>query len=342
VTGAPGTVSVVVCAYTEDRWDDLVGSVESVRALPETTEVVLVVDHCETLLVRSRARWDDVVVVPNSLRRGLSGARNTGVAVSRGDLVAFLDDDATADALWLAHLLAPFADAGVVGVGGHATPRWPAGSDAFYPPEALWVVGCSHRGLPTSTADVRNVIGCSMAFRRDAVVAVGGFSLDTGRVGTVPLGGEETDLCIRIRQADPSARVVLEPRADVSHRVTPSRVTVAYARRRGWGEGLSKAALSRQVGAGDALSSESDYLRRVVPAALLRELRQTGRGGAGRAAVLVTVVVATVLGYAAGTLRGARPAPHDPAVGRALLLEAAATASSATTASPTVVAGVVS
>jgi len=324
VTDGPVTVTVVVCAYTEDRWDDLVASVESVRRLPETTEVVLVIDHSDALLARSRARWSDVVVVPNRFRQGLSGARNTGVAAAHGEVVAFLDDDAAADPRWLEHLLAPFAQPEVVGVGGHATPRWPDGARAFYPPEALWVVGCSHRGLPTTTADVRNVIGCSMAFRRASVVAVGGFNLDTGRVGTVPLGCEETELCIRIRQADPSARIVLEPRADVSHHVTPQRVTWAYARRRGWSEGLSKAALSRQVGAGDALSSESDYLRRVVPAALVRELGQTGRGGAGRAGVLLTVVVATVLGYAAGTLRRARLAPHDPAVGRAVLEEATA------------------
>ncbi|ROS61997.1 glycosyl transferase family 2 [Frigoribacterium sp. PhB160] len=313
------SVSVVVCAYTEDRWADLEQSVESVRRPDGSTEVVLVIDYNDALLARSRDRWDDVLVIPNEFRQGLSGARNTGVARSRGDVVAFLDDDATAAADWLDLLTIQFADPSVVGVGGHATPVWPEGGGELYPPELLWVVGCSHRGLPTTTSDVRNVIGCSMAFRREAILSVGGFNPDTGRVGKIPLGCEETELCIRVRQADPTARIVLEPRADVRHHVTPDRVTWAYLRRRGFYEGVSKAALSRQLGSGDALSSESDYLRRVIPAAVVRELRATGRGGATRAAALVTVVSATVLGYAVGSLRRAALAPVDPSVGRALL-----------------------
>lgn len=318
MTQQPTTVSVVVCAYTEDRWDDLVASVESVRGLPEAPEVLLVVDHNDGLLARSRDRWSDVVVAANESRQGLSGARNTGVALASGDIVAFLDDDASADPAWLTHLLGPFADPRVAGVGGHATPVWPEGGNTLYPAELLWIVGCSHRGLPTRLSDVRNVIGCSMAFRRDAVLSVGGFNLDTGRVGTIPLGGEETDLCIRIRQADPSARIVLEPRADVRHHVTAGRVTWAYLRRRSFYEGVSKAALSRQLGASDSLSSESAYLRRDIPRAALRELRWVGRGGAGRLAALVTAVVATVAGYALGSLRRASLAPVDPSAGQVL------------------------
>jgi GT2 family glycosyltransferase len=319
VTLQSTTVSVIVCAYTEDRWDDLVSSVESVRGLPEGPEVVLVIDHNEALLARSRQRWADVVVAPNEFRQGLSGARNTGVRLATGDVVAFLDDDASADPSWLTHLLGPFADADVAGVGGHATPVWPDGGNTLYPPELLWIVGCSHRGLPTGLSAVRNVIGCSMAFRRESILGVGGFNLDTGRVGAIPLGGEETDLCIRIRQADPTARILLEPRADVRHHVTANRVTWAYLRRRSFYEGVSKAALSRQLGASDSLSSESAYLRRDIPRAVLRELRSVGRGGAGRLLALVTAVVATVAGYALGSVRRASLAPVDPVAGRALL-----------------------
>lgn len=78
MTQQPTTVSVIVCAYTEDRWDDLVASVESVRGLPESPEVLLVIDHNDGLLARSLDRWSDVVVAANESRQGLSGARNTG------------------------------------------------------------------------------------------------------------------------------------------------------------------------------------------------------------------------------------------------------------------------
>ena len=63
------------------------------------------------------------------------------------------------------------------------------------------MVGCSYTGLPTRRADVRNVIGAAMAFRREAFTLAGTFSDLVGRVGTTPTGCEETELCIRLRKA---------------------------------------------------------------------------------------------------------------------------------------------
>ena len=47
-------------------------------------------------------------------------------------------------------------------------------------------------------ADLRNVIGCNMAFRATVFDTAGLFGEDLGRVGRVPYGCEETELCIRI------------------------------------------------------------------------------------------------------------------------------------------------
>jgi len=91
----PVTVSVVICAYTMDRWTQLQDAVGSVlRQDPGPLEVVLVVDHCADLEGRARETLAPlgVTVVANRRRRGLSGARNTGCEVARGDVVAFLDD----------------------------------------------------------------------------------------------------------------------------------------------------------------------------------------------------------------------------------------------------------
>lgn len=301
------TVSVIICAYTRRRWQDLQDSVESARAQGDATEVVVVIDHEAELLRMAQDRWPGLTVIENAEAQGLSGARNTGVLAATGDIVAFLDDDATADPDWLTWMLDSFVDPSVVGVGGHAEPVWPdAEGPALYADELLWIVGCSYRGLPTETADVRNVIGCSMAFRRSSILAVGGFSSSVGRVGDVPLGGEETELCIRIRQADPSARVVYEPMSLVNHRVSVDRGTWGYLRRRSFYEGVSKAVLSRTLGRGDSLSSESSYLRRVLPGAFFRELRRLGRGGGKRAAAIALTVTATMVGYCVGTMSGAK------------------------------------
>ncbi|PYY59491.1 glycosyltransferase family 2 protein [Curtobacterium sp. MCPF17_003] len=317
------TVAVVICAYTQQRWGDLQDSVESAKRQPERPEVVVVIDHEPELLARAAARWPELRVVPNTEDRGLSGARNTGVALTDADVVAFLDDDATADPDWLGHMLTALEDPDVVGVGGRATPSWPtATGPGPYADELLWIVGCSYRGLPETPGDVRNVIGSSMAFRRDAILLAGGFRSGIGRVGNQPLGCEETELCIRIAQARPGARIRHEPRSNVSHRVSPDRVTMRYLRRRSYYEGISKAVLSRRVGTGDSLASESTYLTRVIPGAVLRELRHVGRGGGLRAYAIALSVVSTVAGYAVGRVLGTvvvrtppAPAPLPQPVG---------------------------
>jgi GT2 family glycosyltransferase len=306
----PGPTSVAICAYTMRRWDDLTAAVASVLAqLRPGDDCVLVIDHNEELLARAEAEFagNDAVHVTASVGpRGLSGARNTAIAASRGDVVAFLDDDAAAGERWLPGMLAVLAETGVLGVGTAALPRWPAGRrPAWFPAEFDWVVGCSYTGQPVERADVRNVIGAAMAFRREAFEIAGTFSTDVGRVGSTPTGCEETELCIRIRRARPDARVVYLPEVSVSHRVTEERLRYRYFLRRCLGEGRSKAWVSRLQGSDDGLASERDYLRSVLPGAVLRELRRGLRGepaGLVAAGLVVAGVFAAGVGYVHGRL----------------------------------------
>lgn len=300
----PG-VSVVVCAYTERRWTDLDAAVHSVvTQLPDGDECVIVVDHNDGLRQRATswfAGLPAVRVVANDHAQGLSGARNTGISHARGDVIAFLDDDATATAGWLDECLAAFAEPAVAGVGAATLPRWPTGTrPAWFPPEFDWVVGCSYRGLPRQRAPVRNVIGAAMAFRRDVFVIAGVFDSSVGRIGNAPVGCEETELCIRLRQADPTAQIVYLPAAVVHHRVTADRIRVRYFLRRCFGEGRSKARVSLLVGRDDGLASERAYLRRVLPRAASRELGRAARGrpaGLAAAALIVAGVALAGLGY---------------------------------------------
>src|SRR5690349_5091846 len=246
---ASGRSSVIICAYTLDRWADIQRAVRSARAQTSTAlEVLLVIDHNDELASRARAAWPDMAVVESRGTRGLSGARNTGVESAAGDIIAFLDDDAEASPTWLAELTFPYRDERVVATGGLAEAAWDAGRPAWFPPEFDWVVGCSYVGLPTTPALVRNPIGATMSFRRSAVLDAGGFSSDVGRIGTTPTGGEETELCIRIRRLQPASRVVLMPSALVRHRVPATRGTFGYFRSRCFQEGRSKARIAALEG----------------------------------------------------------------------------------------------
>ncbi|MXM64515.1 glycosyltransferase [Streptomyces sp. HUCO-GS316] len=300
------TLAVVICAYTLDRWEDLRAAIGSVLVQdPPAEEVVLVVDHNQELLERAERELSGVLVVPNRMRRGLSGGRNTGVEVSHSDVVAFLDDDATAELGWTGSLLAPYGDPRVVGVGGLVRPSWSEGRPAWFPPEFDWVVGCSYRGQPRKAAPVRNFIGANMSFRRRELLAVGGFLDALGRVGTRPVAScDETDLCLRIAARNPQAVLLYEPGAEIRHRVPESRANWAYFRNRCYVEGLSKALVARRCGSGPALANERAYVRSTIARALARNLARIWRPGALRTiGALSGGVGATVAGYLVGWVR---------------------------------------
>lgn len=305
-------VTAVVCAYNDDRWPLTMGAVRSLQAqtLPPA-EIVLVVDHNGPLLERARAALPGVVVLPNREARGLSGARNTGVSVAGGDIVAFLDDDAEAEADWLERMVQHYDVPEVLGVGGFVEARWVAGRPAWYPAEFEWVVGCSYLGQPTSVAEVRNPIGAAMSFRRSVFEAVGGFEGTVGRVGSTPVGCEETELAIRARRRWPGSKIVFDPAARVRHTVPPERATVHYLLSRCWSEGISKAVVARIAGADAALASERSYVRRTLPRGIVREL--SGLRGPrdahrlGSAAAMCVGLASAAAGFTTRRLRPYRP-----------------------------------
>ena len=296
------TASVIVCCYTHERWDDLSAAIASALSQsPAPEEVVVVVDHNHGLLERLRDAFSEVTLTPNVGAPGLSGARNTGLKLVGSDVVAFLDDDARAEAGWLSAHIAAYADARVIGVGGRLDPVWETGRPGWFPHDFDWVVGCTHTGVPATAAQIRNPIGANMSFRTEVLREVGGFSEDLGRVGSRPLGCEETEASIRATHRNPGSIVWYVPTAVVEHRVIAARSTWAYFRRRCYAEGLSKATV-RQLSR-EPLGTERSYVTRTLPRAVLSAVRRAiggDRQGLPRAAAIVAGVALTTLGYLAG------------------------------------------
>jgi GT2 family glycosyltransferase len=310
-TQVAANVSVVVCTHSDERWDELVRAIDSVeRQSHAPVELVVVVDHNLALLERARAWWPSAKVVANAGARGLSAARNTGVANASGGVIAFLDDDAVAAPDWLERLLEPYAQEQVVAVGGRVDPDWVGGRPSWFPGEFDWVVGCTYTGMPLSRRPVRNVIGANMSFRREVFEELDGFRSEIGRTGSVPAGCEETELCIRAGRRWPDGSVLYEPGAVVRHRVPPARGTLRYFVSRCFAEGRSKAVVSRLVGPGSALSAEARYTAAVLPAGVGRGLadavRRGDRGGAARAGAIAVGLTAAAAGFVTGRLSAVR------------------------------------
>ncbi|WP_329399482.1 glycosyltransferase family 2 protein [Streptomyces melanogenes] len=133
---------------------------------------------------------------------GLAAAHNRGVAVAEGTILAFTDDDVVADPRWLSALAAPFAaDPGLGCTTGLILParlRTPAqilleshgGFTKGFAPR------CFDPARPPADEPLfpftagRFGSGANMAFRADALRAVGGFDPATG-TGTPARGGDD-------------------------------------------------------------------------------------------------------------------------------------------------------
>ena len=269
-------MSVVVCVYTEDRWRYIGEALDSLQhqTLPPF-EIVVVVDHNEVLARRLRETFPALTVTDNENARGLSGARNTGITRACGEIVAFLDDDARAEPGWLEAMLRPFEDPAVAGVGGLIVPDWGDGlSPAWLPEEFLWTLGCSYRGLPTTTADVRNPIGASMSFRRDAFAHAGLFDPNVGRndSSSAPMGCDETEFSMRLRSVWADARIVYEPHSVAHHNIPASRATWRYFRARCFAEGVSKRRVSSVASKRNPLAVERGYVANTLTRAIARNV----------------------------------------------------------------------
>jgi hypothetical protein len=172
------------------------------------------------------------------------------------------------------------------------------------PEELDWVVGCSFRGQ--AGGDVRNPIGASMALRASVLDEVGPFSTDLGRVGTLPVGCEETEIGLRINGA--GHRIVLADRSVVDHFVPAERASVRYVIRRCYSEGISKAAVKRLTATlpvTGTLDPEKAYvgtLLKAVLRALATGLRRRDAEAAAPAALIPASGVAAVVGFLRGSL----------------------------------------
>ncbi|MCW1970190.1 MAG: glycosyltransferase family 2 protein [Anaerolineae bacterium] len=315
----PPSVAVVICAYTEARWHDLSDALASLeRQSVKPNDVVLVIDHNPQLLARVQhellPRFPFARAIENNEKRGGSGSKNSGVAATTTDWVAFLDDDATAEPDWIQRMIETIeTHPDAMGVGGRVLPRWTANppenavAPKWFPPEFYWVFGVSYRGMPKKLQVTRNLWANNMIVKREVFLIAGGFRSEIGPVAKRPINCEETELCIRANQRLPDHHFYYNPEVQVHHRVTPERTTFRYFIKRCYSEGLAKALVASFVGAGSALSAESSHVLHDLPMGVLYGFAEVLSGdlnGFAHAASIVAGLAITTAGYVSGRFAG--------------------------------------
>lgn len=197
-------VSIVVASYNGDR--TLKACLESLQRLNYPSYEVVLVDDGSTDTTPQIAFLNPWVrSIRHEKNRGLSAARNSGIAAASGEIIAFMDSDCRADEDWLRYLVEDLLTSEFVGIGG----------PNLFPPEDSPVAaavmvspgGPAHVMLTDRQAE--HVPGCNMAFFKWALTEIGGFDPIFRKAG------DDVDLCWRLQQA--GYRIGFSPAAFVWH-----------------------------------------------------------------------------------------------------------------------------
>ena len=301
-------VSVIICAYTMERLNDIHEAVNSV--LTQTLkphEVILAVDHNEELRdkLQNKLPQEVKLILNDGNNRGAVATDNVGIANSSGDFIAFIDDDAIAEKGWLENLVKHYNDPTIVAVGGKLVSVWDEARPSWFPEELDWIVGGTYKGHPEIQTQVRNLILCNMSVKKQVFKAVGIFATELGRSknwGT----GAESEFFLRMKQQQADAIILYEPDAIVYHKVPPKRTSLKYVVLRSYNEGFHKAKIEKTSAdlSQNPLSMEYTYLRYLLITAIPKRLKGFyKRGSLSQAGVIMISIAATGTGYLIGKVR---------------------------------------
>jgi GT2 family glycosyltransferase len=229
---APGgpwpPVSVVVCTHNgQSTLDECLGRL---GALCYPDYEVIVVNDGSSDACAAIARAHDVTLIETE-HHGLGHARNEGIAAARGEIVAFLDDDAYPDSDWLHYVAALLRANGHAGVGG---PNIPPEDDGFVA-ECVAAAPGGPIHVLISDREAEHVPGCNMAFRKDVLEEVGNFD------ECFEVAGDDVDLCWRLQKA--RRTLGFSAGAVVMHR---RRDSIRRYLRQQYGYGKAEALLERK------------------------------------------------------------------------------------------------
>ncbi len=210
------TPFVSVLIVTFNRGKIINACLESLahQTYPRNRYEVIVVDDGSTDDTAQIAEKHGVKVIRHKVNRGISVARNTALGEAKGEIVAYIDDDAVADPKWLEYLMQPFKDSGVIAsggqtfaykteyiaeryldAGGYGNPAPLAFGKSKNPLWRFWIYLKSMFvavSIATEPIEVQAVFGLNCAFRTSILRAIGGFDESL-------CSAEDSEICTRLR-----------------------------------------------------------------------------------------------------------------------------------------------
>jgi len=216
------TVTVLVPSFR--RPDSLVACLDTTLAgsrLPE--QIVVALRDTDEESHRELERWREQagndasrVELAEVTEPGQAAATNAALALARGEVVCFIDDDCQPSREWLARIIKHYEDDSVIGVGGRdivhhgevisAKPAGPVGRVTWYGR----IIGNHHQPVGEQPREVQHLKGANMSFRRAVIT---GFDHNL-------MGAHLSDTNVSLA-AGASGRIIYDPLATVDHYPAP-------------------------------------------------------------------------------------------------------------------------
>ena len=267
------SISVVVCSH--DRLDYVRSCMDSLTRQtvgPEGFEIILVDSGSSPEIAAEMERMAGATPNARLIRLDASGvslARNEGARAARGQYVAYIDDDAMAAPDWVEQIQTVLAehDCRPAVLGGRVLPEWERPLPDWWPASlrgVLSIIEYEGAGEYRTEAVPAKLepYGVNMVLRRDAMLEIGGFLEELGRLGLVLQSDEEVQLAWKLQDAGYSA--IYDSRVTVRHLIQAKRFTAEWLLARLYWQGASTVRTRRLLG-------QDDLIRRDFPRRLLVE-----------------------------------------------------------------------
>ncbi len=241
-------VSVIVTTVSRARLPDFQDLVDALMHQDSNDfELIVIVDENREHFIDVQMAVRDCVfpvnVHFNDNNLGLAHSRNLGMNLARGDIVAFIDDDAEPYTQWVRTIREIFTDPTIGAATGDIEPRWMAEGMDWFPSELFWMISCSYSITPMERGEIGRGFGADMAFSRKAIEAVGPFDIRYGITKKHWIGGEDTEMFMRVNSS--GFRVMYEPEMRVRHHIHPARLRLENLIKRAIAQGRGTVILKR-------------------------------------------------------------------------------------------------
>ena len=271
-----GQISIITPCYTTERLKDIIELLDSIQVQTYKNIEVLIVAERSLELAGTIRRYveekgySDVQVLYNEEEWGSYSSRNLGIKQARGDILAFIDDDALILPDWAEETAQAYAeDDSIIGLTGPILPLWEDDSMSWFPKELYWIFSCTYWDW-TEKTEVRNGYGTNISFRREAFNRCGLFKSsleanDSGKSDWQRPGAKETEFSLRVTQ-ETGKRIIYHPKVRVRHKVYRYRLSTDFIAKRAYWEGYAKALLNKCYHSThkEVLSTEYSLLRRIL------------------------------------------------------------------------------